>query len=78
MKIAKEAVNKGGLYPAVLNASNEAAVNLFLNGKIAFSKIEEIILEELNQVPSIYNPNLDDILNTDIQIKEKINRKFNR
>ncbi|HHU81192.1 MAG: 1-deoxy-D-xylulose-5-phosphate reductoisomerase [Bacilli bacterium] len=78
VKIAKEAVNKGGLYPAVLNASNEAAVNLFLNGKIAFSKIEEIILEELNQVPSIYNPNLDDILNTDIQIKEKINRKFNR
>ena len=42
VKIAKEAVNKGGLYPAVLNASNEAAVNLFLNGKIAFQRLKKL------------------------------------
>ena len=43
VKLAYEVGRRKGLYPAVYNASNEAAVNLFLNGKISFLKIEDII-----------------------------------
>ena len=42
------AAKKGGLYLAVLNASNEAAVHLFLNHKIAFLEIEKIIEREVH------------------------------
>lgn len=78
IKIAKEVVKKGGLYPAALNASNEMAVNLFLKEKIPFLKIEDIIIEELNQVPSIVSPSIEDILAIDKHIKENLDRKYNR
>lgn len=41
------AAKRGGVYPAVLNASNEAAVKLFLNDKIEFLDIERIIEKEI-------------------------------
>ncbi len=41
------AAQKGGIYLAVLNAANEAAVYLFLNDKIKFLEIENIIYTEL-------------------------------
>ena len=43
------ALEKGGIYRAVLNASNEAAVYLFLHDKIKFLDIEKIIFEELSK-----------------------------
>lgn len=48
LEYAYIAAKKGGLYLAVLNASNEAAVSLFLNGKISFLEIENIIQREIN------------------------------
>lgn len=48
LEYAYIAAKKGGLYLAVLNASNEAAVSLFLNGKISFLEIENIIEREIN------------------------------
>ena len=42
IKLAKIVMDKGGLYPTILNAANEAAVDLFLNDKIEFTKIYEI------------------------------------
>ncbi|MDE7213610.1 MAG: 1-deoxy-D-xylulose-5-phosphate reductoisomerase, partial [Anaeroplasmataceae bacterium] len=45
---AYKAAKKGGLYLAVLNAANEAAVYLFLNKKISFLEIEHIIEKEIN------------------------------
>ncbi len=45
---AIEAVNKGGIYPTILNAANEIAVKLFLEGKIKFLMIEQIVNETLN------------------------------
>ena len=41
--LAIEAVKKGGLYPCVMNAANEIAVNAFLNGKIPYLSIYVII-----------------------------------
>ncbi len=45
---AIEAINRGGIYPTILNAANEIAVKLFLEGKIKFLMIEQIVLETLN------------------------------
>ena len=46
---AYKALEKGGIYRAVLNAANEAAVYLFLHDKIQFLDIEKIIFEELSK-----------------------------
>lgn len=40
---AKEAIRLGGLYPAALNGANEQAVALFLEGKISFLEIEQLV-----------------------------------
>ncbi len=52
LKIAYDALENAKSYPAVMNSSNEAAVNLFLEGKIRFTQIPEIIEEQLqNHIP---------------------------
>lgn len=47
LEYAYYAAKMGGVYPAVLNAANEAAVYLFLNEKIEFLEIEKIIYNEI-------------------------------
>ena len=68
---------KGGLYPVVMNAANEIAVQLFLEGKISFLEIETIVIEALNSFNSkITYPNLDEILETDKSTKRKVLEKY--
>ena len=71
---AIDAYKKGGLYLAALNASNEAAVYLFLNRKISFLEIEKIIYREINS--SLYDrdfvPSLEERLRVSKDIYEKI------
>ena len=47
LKLAFEAGKKGGLMPTILNGANEAAVELFLNEKISFLRIPELIEEAM-------------------------------
>lgn len=81
VNIAIDSLNKGGIYPCILNASNEAAVKLFLDGEIGFNQIEQIIIKELNNpVYTKYNKeslNVDDLLNLDRIVKNNVmqNRK---
>lgn len=42
LALAYEAARKGDTYPTVLNAANEVAVQMFLNGKIRFTEIAEM------------------------------------
>lgn len=49
LKICLEALNMGGLYPAIVNAANESAVALFLNDKITFLDIPKIIRNVMNK-----------------------------
>ena len=41
--ICRKAISKGGLYPAIVNAANEVAVELFLSGRIGFLDIERCV-----------------------------------
>lgn len=63
--MAFEAGKTGGTMPAVLNAANEAAVELFLQEQIGFLDIEAILADVLNHHAAVQAPSLDDILEYD-------------
>ena len=71
-----KAGKKGGLYPTVLNAANEAAVKLFLHDKIKFLDIEKIIRKYLDEEYSNSNPSIDEILALNEEIQRKILNEF--
>lgn len=76
LKYAYKAGKMGGIAPVVVNAANEAAVNLFLNGEIKFLQIEEIIEKELASINN-YTPTLDDIIKIDKEIKGRYKNGYN-
>lgn len=70
LKLAYEAGKIGGTMPAVLNAANEAAVDLFIKGHIKFLKIGDILEESMNKFDISYSYELEDIINLDRCVKE--------
>ena len=50
---------------AVYNGANEAAVELFLNGKCKFTQITQLIEKAMERAPKIANPSLEDIFSAD-------------
>ena len=76
LDFAYQAGQKGGLYPVVLNAANEVAVNLFLNGKIEFLQIEEIIEREISKEYNLKNPTIEDILDLNSEIQGRILKEY--
>jgi len=76
LKIAIEAGKSKGLNPTTLNAANEASVSLFLNGKIKFLEIEEIVSECLNVFPNDSNINLEKIIERDLVVKDYVLNKY--
>ncbi|WP_019907680.1 1-deoxy-D-xylulose-5-phosphate reductoisomerase [Thermoanaerobacter indiensis] len=78
LSLAYEALKIGGTMTTVLNAADEIAVSLFLNKKIEFLQIAEIIDESMKEHNNIQNPTLDDIINVDKEVKEKIAKKYMR
>lgn len=65
LKFAYEAIAKGGSMPTVFNAANEYAVKQFLDGKIDFLDIYEIIRASMENHKLIENPDIDEILETE-------------
>ncbi|MCJ7515682.1 MAG: 1-deoxy-D-xylulose-5-phosphate reductoisomerase [Dehalococcoidia bacterium] len=65
LQLALDAGKKGGTYPAVLCAADEIAVELFLEQRIEFPQIAEIIDKTINAHQGIANPTLDEILAAD-------------
>jgi len=62
---AYQVLRQGGTAPAVLNAANEVAVNLFLQEEISFIKITELVEKVLSAQTVQPNPDLDDIIEKD-------------
>ncbi len=62
----------GGVMPTVLNAANEAAVHLFLNGKITFLQIEDIVLQCMNKFTDEVKLTLDNIIEMDNIVKDYV------
>lgn len=70
----KEALKKGGLYPAAVNAANEKANELFRNGKIGFGDIARCVEKALNGTYETGRYTLTDVLETDRAVREEIGR----
>ncbi len=62
---AYQALEKGGNMPCILNAANEVAVDAFLNDKINFTEIFDIVEKTMHKAPYIKTPTLDDLFETD-------------
>lgn len=65
LRLARQAAAQGGTACAVLNGANEAAVGLFLEGRIGFNDIARRVEYALERVPVQYQPSLADILEAD-------------
>ena len=65
LSLAYEAMDKGGNMPCVLNASNEIAVQAFLEERIGFLDISDVIERSLEKVSYIRVPDLQDFIETD-------------
>ena len=72
LELAKKAGKAAGIMPTVFNSSDEAAVKLFLEGKISYPQISETIKNAMDSVKNIPEPSLAEILETDKNIKESI------
>jgi 1-deoxy-D-xylulose-5-phosphate reductoisomerase len=65
LKLARRAGEVGGTLPAVLNAANEVAVEAFVNGKINFPQITEIVRRTMDAHKVVLHPALEQILEAD-------------
>ena len=65
LNLAREAGTVGGTMPAVLNAANEVAVAAFLQNRIGFGDIWEIVGQVMGNHRNVAHPDLDAILDAD-------------
>lgn len=74
LRLAKEALEQGGLYPCILNAANEVAVDAFLNRKIRFTDIPVLIERTMKQAPADAGNSFDS--STEQRIEQELDRVF--
>ncbi len=65
LRLARQVAQTGGTACAILNGANEAAVGLFLEGKLGFNDISRCVERALERVTVQYRPSLADILEAD-------------
>lgn len=65
LQLAFDAMAQGGNMPCILNAANEIAVAAFLDDKIGFLQMSDLIETCMAKVPFIKHPTLDDYIQTD-------------
>lgn len=76
LALAYDAMRAGGNVPTVFNAANERAVAKFLDGKIRFLEIPEMISEAMTEVDYIAHPGLEEILSTEQATYEYIESRW--
>lgn len=72
--LAFEALKQGGNMPCVLNAVNEVAVEAFLNDKVRFLEMSDIVETCLAKMPFISDPHLNDYVETDNETRIMANQ----
>jgi 1-deoxy-D-xylulose-5-phosphate reductoisomerase len=65
LRLARAAITEGGAKPAILNASNEVAVEAFLNGQISFLEIANVVEATLMAYAPAAPTHLDDLFSID-------------
>ena len=76
LALAYQAMEKGGNIPTVYNAANEKAVSLFLDRKISYPEITELIEACMENAEFVDHPDVDEILGTEAAAYEFIEKKM--
>ncbi len=72
LDLAREALQKGGILPCVLNAADEIAVEAFLNNRLKFSAIPRVIEEVMRQMGAYRRINaMEDVLEGDLEARRR-------
>ena len=78
LRLAREAMKKGGAMPCALNAADEIAVAAFLERRLPFLGIPEVIQGVLGRMPQVRFEKMDDVLTADLEArriaKEEVER----
>ena len=76
LRLAYEAADRGGNLPAIMNAANEVAVQAFLEEKIRFTQIADIIEKAMSSFCFVQNAGLEDYFDTDRQVREELQKQL--
>lgn len=76
LALAYDAMRQGGNIPTVFNAANEKAVALFLEHKIGYLTISEIIEECMQRMTFVENPSIEQILETESAVYDLIESRW--
>ena len=69
LALAYKAMEKGGNSPCILNAANEIAVSAFLNNKIGFLNMADLIDNCLEKINFVKNPSLEELIESDLETR---------
>ena len=72
LRLAEEAATEGGTACAILNGANEEAVRLFLEDRIGFNDIGELVAKARAEVSVTRNPSLEEILEADRAARQSV------
>ena len=72
MDICREAITRGGLYPAFANSANEQANLMFRKGEIGFLQIAELVEKVMNEAPKAETYTVDDVYEADKLARELV------
>jgi 1-deoxy-D-xylulose-5-phosphate reductoisomerase len=78
LRLAREAMNKGGVWPCALNAADEVAVAAFLAREIPFLAIPEVVEAVLGRTPRVRIEKMDDVLAADREARRIAKEETNR
>ncbi|GHT19700.1 1-deoxy-D-xylulose 5-phosphate reductoisomerase [Bacteroidia bacterium] len=73
---AFEAIRRGGNMPCILNAANEIVVAAFLENRIGFLEMSDVLEKTMQSIPFIASPTYDDLLETDKITRENVIRNL--
>lgn len=74
--VCLDALKRGGNSTAVLNAADEVAVSLFLEKRIRFTDIPDVLLSAIDSIAYVSNPCVEEIINSDKFTREFVLKKF--
>ena len=69
LDLAYRSLKKGGNMPCILNAANEVAVEAFLNDKVGFLSMSDVIENCMEKITFVKNPTLEDYVKTDLETR---------
>ena len=72
LALAEETAKAGGILPCVMNAANEEAVALFLNRKIRFTDIFDIVEKAVRSFHNLTSPTLSEIEEANLSVREAV------